>query len=939
MMDLIGIKYNRIKMKKILTISLLFIGLIANGQHHVVRALLNQSETSGCDTVITSSIDTSSLFQKVVVWTDFSESSGNLIDKSVNGLDGVNTGVTYQYGAEDSYFYDAVDYTTIDDDDDLTQTGAFAIAAKFTTPSAFDAFYGLTGKENEFIIVSPTGTYFEFRIHGSGTTEYMKAATPTLNTSTEYFIVFNYNGNENSTGISISVNGGSDAATARFGSDRVISNTANDFFIGSINAGTNGLNGALEQLILFQDSLTSSEITELYNSGTELSYNDLFTTTYDTTHVNCPEVPTPDPSPIGGNYFTNGDYFVDNTGTGGDTLTFTQMQDSLSAGVWGAGDTVLIKAGLDYYTDGLDINVSGSVGDPFVLGAFGEGEMPVIYGSEIVTGTWTLHSGNIWKTTKSGTISQVFEDNVKLKSARYPNTGYADITTKTSTTNITASSLPNIDHTGSLMYVRTESWALESRTVTNSTNTNTTLALSSAPYYAYAMQVGSGIFLTDNLAYLDEAGEWYSDGSTLYVYSPDGTSPSDNIVRVSVVDDVIDITNQSYIEIAYLDLQQANTKGVLIDNSDYITIDSINVENCDIIGIDIDDQGSSNITVMESVINGSYAFGIKSLGGSHLFKDNTIENIGLFDDIGFGGNSATALDRNGQIGVGVYLTEAPSGNNIVRYNTVRNVGYNGIWHYWNPDILIEYNYINNACLTIGDGSGIYCFGDKYNPGVEDSDGGIIRYNIIDGVLGTLAGKGNNSRREGNGVYTDELIRYTNVHDNIIANVTEGGIKQHDNDYVYARSNILFNCGMGLNPLSSSATTHMKSNIVINTDNVIPREGSKGYLALAKTTELAKLDSNAYYDFHVNPETPFRDGTNFTDKTFSQFQTMLGEDANSTFDGTALDAGQTEVLLYNATKVAVVQDLSGFTYEDLDGNAVTSLTLQPFTGVILKKTPL
>jgi hypothetical protein len=68
------------------------------------------------------------------------------------------------------------------------------------------------------------------------------------------------------------------------------------------------------------------------------------------------------------------------------------------------GDQILFKRG-DEWTGTLKVNGSGTSGSPIVYGAYGSGEKPKIYGSEVITG-WTRHSGNIYKAIK---ISGLFK--------------------------------------------------------------------------------------------------------------------------------------------------------------------------------------------------------------------------------------------------------------------------------------------------------------------------------------------------------------------------------------------------------------------------------------------------------------------------------------------------------------------------------------------------
>jgi hypothetical protein len=78
--------------------------------------------------------------------------------------------------------------------------------------------------------------------------------------------------------------------------------------------------------------------------------------------------------------------------------------------------------------------------------------------------------------------------------------------------------------------------------------------------------------------------------------------------------------------------------------------------------------------------------------------------------------------------------------------------------------------------------------------------------------------------------------------------------------------------------------------------------------------------------------------NNTYASFTNWQLATKHDASSTFDGTALGAGETEKLFYNDSKQTKIFGLGDTIYRDLEGEQVKgTLTLEPFTSKILIKT--
>jgi hypothetical protein len=104
------------------------------------------------------------------------------------------------------------------------------------------------------------------------------------------------------------------------------------------------------------------------------------------------------------------------------------------------------------------------------------------------------------------------------------------------------------------------------------------------------------------------------------------------------------------------------------------------------------------------------------------------------------------------------------------------------------------------------------------------------------------------------------------------------------------------------------------------------------MSSAMTPRTTFLDSNVYVSHHYLY--PFLDLDGYVTRSITTWRTEMSCDTNSTFDNSTLGAGEEEVIFYNDTKVNKTVDLSGETYEDLDGNTVSSLVLSPFTSKIL-----
>ena len=585
------------------------------------------------------------------------------------------------------------------------------------------------------------------------------------------------------------------------------------------------------------------------------------------------------------------------------------------------GDQVLFKRG-DQWVGTLTVRASGTSGSPVVYGAYGTGEKPKIYNSEVVSG-WSVYSGNIYKANFiASKVEQVFLDGTRLVSARYPNKGYFEITTVKGSNKFTSAQIDgSINYSGATAVIRDKEWSISTKAVTESFAR--VLTLSSAPMYGLGTK--KGFVLVDKLEFLDEAGEWYYDDvrNVLYVWIPGNDSPNNHTIRASVRDYAVFIDNKDYITIRDLNLLHSNDDAIYVNKSAYITIDNNHITLPDNRGMTVNSGSSNHISFTNNYVDGANHDGVKIEGTYHNFSDNTIKNIRLFKNFGVGGLG----DPMGGRGLSVR-----GGYCTIRYNHIEDIGYNGIGFFSAPHTTIEHNYIKNTCLTTQDGGGIYCYNtSESDPGCEYSE---IRGNIVENVPGNTDGC-TGTVRQGCGIYMDDRIHHIVIEGNTVTGASYYGVYLHNNKNVVARGNTLFDNGNAYRATGSfgAGQNSIHGNIILNTS--ASGSGAKATLGVLKSTESAivGIDNNKYIDKHRGA--PFADTKDYSYKTFRQWQSATGQDRNSTFDGAPLGEGETEQLLYNNTKQAKTINLGNSVYKDIDGNDVSgTVTLQPFTSKIL-----
>ncbi|OGQ81995.1 MAG: hypothetical protein A2289_07725 [Deltaproteobacteria bacterium RIFOXYA12_FULL_58_15] len=579
-----------------------------------------------------------------------------------------------------------------------------------------------------------------------------------------------------------------------------------------------------------------------------------------------------------------------------------------------AGDHVLFHSG-DHWEGTLTVNGSGTVDQPIVYRAYGTGAKPKLFGSKEITG-WATHAGNIYKARIETPINQLFVDGMRAKAARSPNSGYHAITSVQSPTEFTSTELDgSVDYAGALWTGRTIAFAYVTSEVIDGNGQS--LTLSSPPFSDVG--VNEGFFLTNKLAFLDAPGEWFYDdvAQVVYFWPPDNGSPAAHIVRGSVFDDGIVVADRQYVVIEDFSIQHNGNSGMRLIGS-HNTLHNNEIDWPDAIGIR-EPVGSHN-TVSQNVVRGANHFGISAFSTLSLYTDNVIYDTFLFDNLGLSAGGSAWYS-----GSGMYVE---GDDNLITYNRIINAGYNGIqFHRRNR---VEYNYINNACLVKDDGGGIYTASAGSYPNAKNA-GSIIKGNIIDTVPGSTDGWSGWYYAHGNGVYLDENSGDITVEDNTITNCSQACIFYHLSFNDISRNNTLMNARSVFQISTDLGGSEFSNNILYAFDRDMEDKGIERMVSQRSGT--VTIDNNQYVN-HYNSDNVFSHEDVACE--FAEWKLTTGQDANSTFDVSPLQSIETEVLLYNDTKLTKAFDLVG-SHRDLDGNPVASpLILESFASQILIK---
>ncbi len=645
------------------------------------------------------------------------------------------------------------------------------------------------------------------------------------------------------------------------------------------------------------------------------------------------------------------------------------------------GDSVLFKCGDVWRADSLVIARSGTASAPITFGAYPAGcaTPPVLSGAQPIVG-WTSAGANLYLANLAAGgnagkfaygVNQLFRDATRLPMGRWPNldegdAGYATIDAQPGSAQIRDNELPARNWNGAVAHIRGMRWYILNRKVTNTSGTTLTFSESNDCWDGCT---GWGYFLNNHLGTLDREGEWYYDAATQQVYLYTATAPADNQVEGSVVlrnDDrdwggVIlgeDLGDEiAHVIVEKLDIRRWFRHGVTTPTNlrDYensnVTVRDCAISDVDGIGINLATwvyapkdgadgwRGGNHMTVENNVIERANSRGIDSYTKNSTIQGNVIRDVGRIEYLGAAG---MGCDAEGPWSYGGNCTEdgdgirikvdesADSGNNnLVAYNRLERIGYNGIDVFGSMNVF-ERNVIHEACYAKGDCGGIRTFG---RDSLGDTPVYLVAfwYNMIIETRGNTDGCHETYKPLfGFGFYIDNYSRDVTIGMNTVVSATAAGIL-YQNSTGNAANNTLFHNGLGY-PWSSQIALSGNSTRVELSSNVVVGSAENIFTLDAERAHLITSDNN--YFFQPYMAAPINvDGS----KTLTEWQSYSGLDANSHETWYTQAPGEPPLarIFYNDTPTAKILDLGYRRYFDLGHmEVVADQPLAPFTSRVL-----
>jgi uncharacterized repeat protein (TIGR02059 family) len=590
------------------------------------------------------------------------------------------------------------------------------------------------------------------------------------------------------------------------------------------------------------------------------------------------------------------------------------------------GDRILFKRGDTFYGT-INVNASGSAGNPITIGAYGTGANPIITGFTTISG-WTNEGSGIYsKSVPCESNPNILTiDRVQFGMGRYPNAGTNLIIDSHSTNvSITDADLNSAttNWTGAEVVIRKNEYIMDRCQITN--HVSHTITYTDANNSEDATD-GYYYFIQNNLRTLDQFGEWYYNGTKLYVYFGADT-PTNHVVEIPTLNRLVYIKfNFPYITIDGLSFKGANNEVIYFYGADYGI-----VKNCD-----IDFAGgngiwmeSANGLIDNNIINHVNQDGIMLVRSNTNITNTTIKNVGVIEGIGAAGSYTNGIDDQ-------------AGGGLIQYNVIDSVGTNGIKFggVGTIGVSIKSNLISNFSICMNDKGGIYTGGD-WNNHTFNSEA-IIDKNI---VLNGIGNKGKSSYDIlAQGIYLDSYSYGITVTNNSVANCRGSGLYTSNCSHITLQNNTCYN-----NQKAMAFLEWGSSDVVLNNtmeDNIFFAKGSTD-LTLEFQSQSGTIGSFGTSDRNYYARPIDDNSTIYTYEggipssvymTLAKWQTYTGQDANSHKSPITITNTNDIRFEYNASKtnkVIVLDqpmiDVKGLKY-------VNSITLLPFTSVVLMVDP-
>jgi hypothetical protein len=442
-----------------------------------------------------------------------------------------------------------------------------------------------------------------------------------------------------------------------------------------------------------------------------------------------------------------------------------------------------------------------------------------------------------------------------------------------------------------------------------------------------------GYIFQNHINTLNLDGEWFHDiaNETLYLYS--STNPNSRNVEVPVNTTALTINNSNYVKINGLRLENASYVTLSGQADGNISIDNCHINNSSLYGTNVFNIINSSFTNNTITQTHDVAMRWEACSGVTV-SGNTVRNAGLWAGMG-------TEDFIGYTGLRL-IGSVTGAINIIENNTIDSIGYHGL-NYGGGRAIVRRNNVQNFCMVKDDGGGIYT--------VNNDKATAIYENIVHDAPGATLGAPLNEQVKSAGIYTDNDSKNQDVYNNSIYNIGNWGILVNLSSNNSYRSNTIFNCGntaIALNTIPNSWNyvslyNNVKSNVLF------PRLATQNCADFTNTVtpsdlsrNLGTLDSNYYCQPYEDGREILLKGSNVNNYVLGIFQSLYptyeanGKSAPIQLVPTA-DPNTSIRFEVNPTATPKMVNLGTTKYVDAKGrNYQGNITIAPYSSLPLIK---
>jgi hypothetical protein len=601
--------------------------------------------------------------------------------------------------------------------------------------------------------------------------------------------------------------------------------------------------------------------------------------------------------------------------------------------VLAAGDIVSFKSG-EVFDGAILLTKSGASNSPITFTSYGAGAKPVISGFLKVS-NWTTSGGGIFESVSPSyntSLNTILINGIPQRIGRYPNItaankGYLTITNTNGGNQIYDDQMAGYNWTNGDIVIRKARWVVDRNFITSQSG-NTITYNSQSPN---ATLTRYGYFIQNHPAALDQQGEWCfnSANKKLNIYLAAGT-PANFDIQASVVNTLVTINNQNNLVFENISFKGANVNAFEINSSSQIRIN-----NCDILYSGVDafkGSNSNNLRIENSFIYYTNNNGFEFPNTNNVtISRNTIKCTGVFAGMGSGDSGsyeAILIDGN---------------NHTIEFNEIDSTGYNPLTYRGSFNI-IRNNFISNFNFTKDDGGGIYSWNNI--AGAPASTGTKITDNIVIKGLGASEGAPDAGYEAANGIYLDDNTSNVEVARNTVAFCGLNGIYLHNAHEISIHNNTLYaNRSQIVMSEDNFAPASPIRNITLNDNQLVSKENFQPVAEyLTENNDLSSFgsfDRNSYsrptFDHFVINASYKINGTYFNKALdLPEWKNLYSKDQASTRSPVVLPSGNDIRFEYNSTSSSKTIALDATYVNVYSAEFSGSITLQPYTSVVLLK---